>query len=106
MKWKSLRTTEVLMPVLVTGLGCAAYLFQLQGGSLDFLQRLEWITYDWRVRQASLYPAIVPNNLGAVYIDDDAIREINEAQQFVWPWPRNIHGRVVRELKARGAKAI
>ncbi len=69
-------------------------------------ERLEWITYDWRVRLAFDAAAPVAPNLGAVFIDDDSLKAINRDYQVRYPWPRQLHGRLIRELKAQGAKVI
>ncbi len=72
----------------------------------NLFERLEWITYDWRVRLAFDATAPVAPNLGAVFIDDDSLTAVNREHQVNWPWPRQLHGRVIRELKAQGAKAV
>jgi class 3 adenylate cyclase/CHASE2 domain-containing sensor protein len=79
--------------------------------SLASLERLEWITYDWRMRQAVKVPGPISEQLGFVYIDDDAIDIFSEGRlgtnvQFGLYWPRQVYGRVVRELAAQGAKAV
>jgi hypothetical protein len=40
------------------------------------LQRLEWMTFDWRVRQATNTPAQNAGNLGFVFINNDTIEEV------------------------------
>ena len=70
------------------------------------LQRLEWMTYDWRVRLAFTHPAPVASNLAAIFIDDAGLQEVNDKYGFNFPWPRQLHGKVVRELSAQGAKAV
>ncbi len=72
----------------------------------DLFQRLEWITYDWRVRQAFRWPEPVATNLGAVFIDDDSLKLINDAFKFKWPWPQQLYGRLVKRLNSQGAQAI
>ncbi len=70
------------------------------------LQRLEWMTYDWRVRQAFTRPAPVATNLAAIFIDDAGLQEVNDRYGFNFPWPRQLHGKLIRELSAQGAKAV
>ncbi|GDY22668.1 guanylate cyclase [Verrucomicrobiota bacterium] len=72
----------------------------------DVAQRLEWITYDWRVRQAFGHPAPVATNLAAIFIDNDSLKVFNEKFRYSWPWPRHLHGRLVRELALEGAQVI
>ncbi|PYM10251.1 MAG: hypothetical protein DME18_16685, partial [Verrucomicrobia bacterium] len=69
-------------------------------------QRLEWMTYDWRIRRAVSSASKVATNLAVVFIDDDSLKAINDNFQFSWPWPRQLHGRLIGELSAQGAKAI
>jgi len=72
----------------------------------DMFQRLEWMTYDWRMRRAVSSASQVATNLGAVFIDDDSLKAINDNFQFSWPWPRQLYGRLIGELSAQGAKAV
>ena len=77
---------------------------------LDFLQRLEWGTCDWRfslLRQSSSSVLQV----GLVLSDDLTIDKIAEGQgtsepfDLFWPrWP--VLGRALRELRAEGAAAV
>ncbi len=75
----------------------------------DFAERLERMTYDWRVRTARNFPAPVATNLAFVAMEDSSISAIRHGllgQPFGLYWPRQIYGRVVEELSAQGAKAI
>ncbi len=75
----------------------------------DYFERLEWATYDWRVRHALSRPPPVPvaTNLGAVFISEEDLRRLNQRpERYYWPLPRHLHGDVVRALSARGAKVI
>lgn len=72
----------------------------------DVFRRLEWMTYDWRMRLAVGRPGMVASNLGAVFIDDDALAALNRDHGYYWPLPRQLFGRVVRELEAQGAEAV
>jgi class 3 adenylate cyclase/CHASE2 domain-containing sensor protein len=76
----------------------------------QFAQRLELLTYDWRMKQASQYRSLIATNLGFVFMSDETIRELNErkllGQPFGLYWPRHIYGRLVEELKVQGAKTI
>lgn len=75
--------------------------------SFDALRKVEWITYDWRVRHAFEKPhAVATNLLAAVLVDDGSLKAINMAYGFSWPWPRQLHGKVVRELSAQGARVV
>lgn len=85
---------------------CAIRIFQREVPALQLLERVENITYDWRVKKAANYPSATTTNLAAVFIDDQSLKDINEALGYDWPWPRQLYGKVVRELSAQGAKAI
>lgn len=85
---------------------CGLRIFQRQIPALQLFQRMEWWTYDWRVQKAADYPSTTATNLAAVFIDDQCLKDINEGFGVNWPWPRQLHGKVVRELSAQGAKAV
>lgn len=70
------------------------------------VKRLEWITYDWRMRIAANVRTPVATNLAAVFIDDEGLRNINEQTGFYWPLPRQLFGRVLRELRMQGARGV
>jgi class 3 adenylate cyclase len=78
--------------------------------TLDILDRLEWMTYDWRVRRASAFRAPQATHLAAIFIDDQTLVELKENPHTrmgaTWPFARQVHARVVRELKAQGARLI
>jgi class 3 adenylate cyclase len=75
-------------------------------------QRLEWISYDWRVRLAHRYPGAFSNistNLGLVEISDNTIAAINDGSlgfRYGLYWPREVYGRALRELSRQGAMAV
>lgn len=73
------------------------------------IERLEAITYDARVRLAARFPTAISSNLAVVFIDDAAFRRVNSGElgfSYLWPWPRFLYGKAVRELKAQGATAV
>jgi class 3 adenylate cyclase len=77
----------------------------------DLFQRLEWITYDWRVIAASSFGGPVASNLAFVPVSDDAISILGHGflgtnWQYGLYWPRHVYGRVIRELSRQGARAI
>jgi class 3 adenylate cyclase len=80
----------------------------------DLINRLEWMTYDWRVRQASKRASALTNvapNLGYVACADDSVRTLLDGTlgpdfQYGLLWPRQLYGRLVRELKTQGAKVV
>ena len=101
------------MPALlcgaVTGLVLLLQTISDRADSVDFLQRLEWMTYDWRVRLATNHPSLNATNLGFVSIDDDTIKEVASGRlgyAHGLYWPRFIYGHLVQELNTQGAAAI
>ena len=101
------------MPALlggaVTGLVLLLQTISYRAESVDFLQRLEWMTYDWRVRLATNHSSLNATNLGFVSIDDDTIREVASGRLGYTNglyWPRFIYGHLVQELNTQGAAAV
>jgi len=76
----------------------------------DFFQRLEWMTYDARVRLALRFPRPYATNLlGAVFIDDRDLTALNDGSygyRVKFPWPRYFFGRALNELAAQGASLV
>ncbi|MCL5097911.1 MAG: CHASE2 domain-containing protein [Candidatus Omnitrophica bacterium] len=83
----------------------------------NLLRQLQWMIYDWRVRLAAEYPLPCATNLAAVFIDEDTVDLLKQGirdetfgtdvlLRADWPFPRSLHGRVLRELAAQGAKEI
>jgi len=84
----------------------------LEIARLPFLQRLEWMTYDWRVRLAHSVPNTAssqPTRLGLVEISDNTIYEIKNGHlgfNYGLYWPRNVYAAALKELTLEGAKAV
>lgn len=83
------------------------------------MEELEWKTYDWRARSALKREPPCTTNLGFINIDDDSIKNLSTASnqtdaqgrplldyQFGLYWPRQVYGRLVRELKTQGARLV
>lgn len=73
------------------------------------IQRLEWMTFDWRVRLATNAPAENAGNLGFVFINNDSIAELASGSLGYSAglyWPRYVYGHVLQELQAQGAEAV
>ncbi|MEO6182350.1 MAG: adenylate/guanylate cyclase domain-containing protein [Verrucomicrobiota bacterium] len=101
MKLNSFKLVPCLIAGITIGLAC---FFQSAFFSrhFDFFQRLEWVTYDQRVKAAQSFPRRCSTNLAAVFLDEVTVKVLETS----WPYPRQLHGRVVRELAAQGAKAV
>jgi len=75
----------------------------------ELFDRLEHMSYDWRVRLAAHHSPSVATNLGFVSISDESIAALqNNSLHFRYGlyWPRHIYGRVLRELAAEGAEIV
>ena len=110
MKWKPSSLIPVLICAGVTGATC--FLEWLADRDLFSPgQRVEWITYDWRVRLAAQSSPVVATNLGVITITDESIETVLAGDgtlpyRFGLQWPRQVYARLVNELHAQGAKGI
>jgi adenylate cyclase len=98
-------------PVLITGsvIGLVWTLLALSvlaPNSTAFLSRIENISFDWRVRWAAGKSAQISPAILAVAIDDLSLASVRITHQADWPWPRFLHGQLVNELTAQGARVI
>jgi CHASE2 domain-containing sensor protein len=66
-------------------------------GSASF-QSLERSAYDWGVRSTS---RVASDRIAIIAIDDQSIANIGR-----WPWPRDLHAKLIRALADSGAKVI
>jgi class 3 adenylate cyclase/CHASE2 domain-containing sensor protein len=72
----------------------------------NFLKALELDTYDWRMRRAAQGSNQAATNLAAIYLDEASIQDLAATLRVHWPYPRQVHGRIVRELHRQGARAV
>lgn len=90
------------------------------------VEQIEALTYDARVKLGAALndPHSVSKRMATLFFDDFAVEKVNDgtfslyyapatnntsAQRLyprMWPWPRFIHGQIVRELAAQGAVGI
>jgi class 3 adenylate cyclase/CHASE2 domain-containing sensor protein len=104
LKLSVLKQIPILIALGIIGAVCAVQLLQN-----DFPERLERMTYDWRVREAVRFAPDVSTNLGFVRISDNTISTVGDGSlgfKYGLYWPRQIYGRVVRELHAEGASLV
>src|SRR6185312_8565770 len=99
-------------PALIA-LGVIVLFCLLRVLNFDLFERVEKITYDWRVRQAARFPTETSTNLAFVYIDDASIAFVKNnhgpqqlGYRYDLPWPRQVYGRLVEELAAEHVKAV
>jgi adenylate cyclase len=104
-KARLVRHLPVVIAIGVIGLTCVFQALPLWIPRFDVFERLELMSYDWRVRRA-YQPTAQVADLGVVFIDDDSLAVVNQNFGYTWPWPRQLYGRLVSELTAQGAKTI
>ncbi|MCP5522724.1 MAG: adenylate/guanylate cyclase domain-containing protein [Verrucomicrobiales bacterium] len=104
------RLTPVLVASAAILVVCAARfgpgLVLHRGNDGGVLHHLELLTYDWRMRLGFDADQPAATNLAAIFIDDDDLRLVNDALGFHWPWPRQLFGRLVRELASERADRV
>ena len=94
----------IILAIFVLTLVCGVRLLHL-----DFLERLERMTYDLRVRTALHFPAPSATNLAFVAMEDSSIVAVKNGSlgyKFGLYWPRQVYGRLVEELSAQGAQTV
>src|SRR5688572_25606736 len=64
----------------------------------DSFASLERYAYDVGMRASQRAPS---DKIAVIAIDEESIQNIGR-----WPWPRDIHARMISELKRGGAKVI
>jgi len=79
-------------------LGLAVALVLLLAGGSQLIQSLERSAYDWGVRASSRVPS---ERVAIIAIDKQSIENIGR-----WPWPRNIHAKMIESLAGAKAKVI
>lgn len=95
-------------------------------GETALVEQIEALTYDARVKLGAALndPNNVSKRMATLFFDDFAVEKVNDGSFSIyyapatniaharllyprlWPWPRFIHGQIVRELSAQGAVAI
>jgi class 3 adenylate cyclase/CHASE2 domain-containing sensor protein len=103
-KFKPLKLAPALIAGCVISVTCLLRVLEP-----DLFDRLERITYDWRVRSAQRFPSPVATNLGVVFISNQSIAALNKGllgRSYGLYWPHHIYGRVLRELSAQGARSV
>jgi class 3 adenylate cyclase len=102
--FKPLKRTPAILAVVVLGLVCGVRLLRF-----DFFERMERMTYDFRVRAAQKFPAPAATNLAFVSMEESSIAAVKSGRlgyRYGLYWPRQVYGRLVEELSAQGAEAV
>ncbi|MBW8864099.1 MAG: adenylate/guanylate cyclase domain-containing protein [Verrucomicrobia bacterium] len=115
MQFKRPKSAPVYLALTVLALICGVRCW-----NPDFPDRLERITYDFRMRAAQKVPAPVATNLAFVAMEDSSIAAVNSGRvDGVRPghsvrlgynsglyWQRQVYGRLAEELYAQGVKTV
>ena len=104
MKLQPLKQTPALIAAVVILLVSIAAVSRM-----DFFERLEYMTYDWRARAALHFPSHVSTNLGFALVVDETIDAVKSGElgyRFGLYWPRHVYGRLINELSTQGADVI
>ncbi len=78
--------------------GLLVALVFLSGANNDLMQSLERKAYDWGVLASSRTPS---DRIAVIAIDDQSIANLGR-----WPWPREIHARMIDILASGHAKVV
>ena len=104
------KVIPALIAAGIVGFGCLMQVMPRFLPTKDIFQRLEWMTYDWRVRRANEAATGPSANLGFIEISDQSIELLKggllDRKPLGLYWPRYVYGRVVRELSAEGAHVV
>ena len=86
---------------VLIGLGAAAVvlatdalLTAIGGDGQNFLQSIEFKTYDWRLTHTA-QPATARRDIALIDIDEYSLRNL-EPNTGRWPWPRAVHSMLHR----------
>ena len=109
MKIQSHKLVLVALCVTVMTLVAVLQVLTRRYERFDIFQRLEWMTYDWRVRLATNYPGPCAPNLGFAFINNETISELLSGRfgyRAGLYWPRHVYGHLIQELDSQGAEAV
>ena len=109
MKANPLKSAPILVCGLAIAIVCLLQALTLRSPKFELFKRLEWITYDWRIREANSHKPPVAQNIGFVDIGNDSIALVSDGSlgfQYGLVWPRHVYGRVLRELRGEGARVV
>jgi class 3 adenylate cyclase/CHASE2 domain-containing sensor protein len=109
--FKKIRLVPVMLAFAAIAIVCFVQSMRFWRTSASGAERMELITYDWRVQHALDFSPPVATNLAFLAITDQTIQSIqkqavNLGEKYGLYWPRHIYGRIVRELDTQGARGI
>jgi class 3 adenylate cyclase/CHASE2 domain-containing sensor protein len=98
------KRAPIILALIILALVCGVRVW-----NPGFIERLERMTYDLRVRIAQDFPAFTATNLTFVSMEESSIAAVKNGQvgfHFGLYWPREVYGRLVDELTEEGAQTI
>jgi class 3 adenylate cyclase/CHASE2 domain-containing sensor protein len=100
------------LPVMLIAGAVIVVVCLLEVGRVSFFQKVEWMTYDARVKLTGHHAGPNPDmatNLGLVEITDETIAMVNNGTlgyRYGLYWPRSVYARGLQELSQQGAAAV
>ncbi|MEW6430442.1 MAG: CHASE2 domain-containing protein [Myxococcota bacterium] len=73
-----------------------------------WLERLEWVTYDWRARELGAASEQV-DDVVLVTVDEETVVNARESERPEWamrPWPRELLGQLIDQALKEGASLV
>ena len=101
-----LRCTPALVASLIALVLVLVELSLADTERFHLIRRIEWASFDWRVRLSSRFETRTAAKLGIVVIDDNTLEAVESKLGHRWPFPRWVHGMVMKELKERGVRNV
>ncbi len=92
---------------LVEGLlvGIATAVLVLAVWHLGWLERLEFVTYDWRVNRRPV-PSVNTGRIHLIAIDQTSLDHVERAYGVSWPWPRQMYEPIIAFCQRGGARVL
>ncbi len=109
MKRRPGQLVPIFISIAVIAFVCFLELLPKVSNRFNFAQRVEWITYDLRMRTIPAKSASANTNLAFVFVSDDSITTVSDGSlgyKYGLYWPRHIYGRMLKELAAENCKAV
>jgi len=68
------------------------------------LNRIEWLSYDWRIQHYHQNEKL-NSDIAVIYIDDASLNAMRVVAGR-WPWPRSVHADLLEFLSMANPKAV
>lgn len=72
--------------------------------SAQLFQRLEWMSYDWRMSELRSHK-VAPDDIAVILVDDASLQAMNSVVGR-WPWPRSVFADLIEFLSYGDPKSI